>query len=110
MSSRAVFDSHLNGQHRLNYLARGPEWAFAIPAGDFDALEEVMGLCSGFWNGAGSLIVTVTKAGRLDPYISHFLEIRPSTAVGCTLPWAPAPRPRRIGDALRLLASPLRRK
>jgi hypothetical protein len=72
-----MFDSDLNGQHRLNYLARGPEFAFAIPAGDLDVLEEVMGLCSGFWNGAGSLIVPVTKAGRLDPHLGHFLAIRP---------------------------------
>jgi hypothetical protein len=72
-----MFDSHLNGQHRLNYLARGPEFAFAIPAGDLDALEEVMGLCSGFWNGPGSLIVPVTRTGGLDGYLSRFLAIRP---------------------------------
>jgi hypothetical protein len=59
-----VFDGHLNRQHRLVYYVRGPEWAFAIPAGDFDALDEVMRLCSGFWNGAGSLIVPIGARRR----------------------------------------------
>lgn len=73
----AMFDSHLNTQHRLDYMARGPEWAFAVPAGDLDALEEVMALCSGFWNGTGSLMVPVSKSGRFDSNLDDLLEARP---------------------------------
>jgi len=60
-----VFDEHLNCQHRLRYLARGPEWAFAIPQGDLEVLEEVMGICSGFRNGVGSLLAPVRADGRM---------------------------------------------
>lgn len=35
---RVMNDGHLNRQHRLQYVVRGPEWAFAVPAGDLDAL------------------------------------------------------------------------
>lgn len=60
-----MFDSHLSRLHRLRYFVRGPEWAFAIPEGDLAALEDVMRRCSGFWNGAGSLLIPVRRDGRL---------------------------------------------
>jgi hypothetical protein len=69
-------DGHLNRQHRLQYVVRGPEWAFAIPQGDMDALEDVMRRCSTFWNGAGSLIIPVTSNGRIDPAFRDMLETR----------------------------------
>jgi hypothetical protein len=69
-------DAHLNRQHRLQYTVRGPEWAFAIPAGDFDALEDVMRRCSTFWNGAGSLIIPVTKNGRIERVFGDMLDTR----------------------------------
>jgi DNA-directed RNA polymerase subunit RPC12/RpoP len=72
-----MFDSHLDTQLRLNYSVRGPEWGFAIPAGDLDALAEVMARCSVFWNGPGSLIVAVGAGGELDPRIEPLLETRP---------------------------------
>ncbi|MDQ2761088.1 MAG: hypothetical protein M3Y17_11850 [Actinomycetota bacterium] len=62
---QAMFDEHLNRQHRLSYFVRGPEWAFAIPQGDVDALEDVMRRCSTFWNGVGSLLVPVRADGRI---------------------------------------------
>src|SRR4051812_48560642 len=70
-------DAHLNRQHRLLYSLRGPEWAFAIPQGDLEALEEVMRLCSEFWNGQGSLLIPVTKAGRIPDVIDLMLSVRP---------------------------------
>jgi hypothetical protein len=69
----AVFDEHLNRQHRLSYLVRGPEWAFAIPQGDIAALEDVMRRCSGFWNGVGSLIVPVRSDGRMPRWLDASL-------------------------------------
>jgi hypothetical protein len=50
-------------QHNLRYAFRGPELAFAIPWGDFAALEEVADLACDFWNGANSLIVAVGSDG-----------------------------------------------
>ena len=68
----------MNRQHRLAYYVRGPEWAFAIPAGDLDALDEVMRLCSGFWNGPGSLLVPVGADGRLPDFLEDpLLASRP---------------------------------
>jgi hypothetical protein len=46
-----VRDEHFNRQHRLRYWVRGPEWAFVVPQGDLAALEDVMRICSAFWNG-----------------------------------------------------------
>lgn len=71
-----MFDEHFNRQHRLTYFVRGPEWAFAIPQGDLDALEEVMRRCSTFWNGVGSLIVPVREDGRIPPVVKGLLGIR----------------------------------
>jgi len=74
---QAVFGGRLNRQHRLSYYARGPEWAFAIPAGDLNALDEVVRLCSGFWNGAGSLIVPVAADDGLPDSLEDALTSRP---------------------------------
>ena len=68
-----MFDEHLNRQHRLDYVIRGPEWAFAIPQGDVAALEDVMRHCSGFWNGVGSLIVPIRADGRMPRWLDAFL-------------------------------------
>ncbi|MGI8863656.1 MAG: hypothetical protein ACR2JH_04525 [Solirubrobacteraceae bacterium] len=75
-----MFDEHLDRQHRLTYFARGPEWAFAIPQGDLDALEDVMRRCSTFWNGVGSLLMPVRADGRIPPTIKGLLGIRPVDA------------------------------
>ncbi len=72
-----MFDEHLNRQHRLTYFVRGPEWAFAIPQGDLDALETVMQGCSTFWYGAGSLLVPVRADGRIPSTIKLLLRTRP---------------------------------
>ncbi len=75
-----MFDEHLNRQHRLSYVARGPEWAFAIPQGDLDALEWVMRRCSTFWNGVGTVLVPVGADGRIPASVKRFLQIRPVDA------------------------------
>jgi hypothetical protein len=72
-----MFDEHLNRQHRLAYVVRGPEWAFAIPQGDLEALEEVMQLCSSNWNGVNSLIIPVPRTGRLPSDLDVYLTTRP---------------------------------
>jgi hypothetical protein len=71
-----VNDAHLNRQHRLLYSVRGPEWAFAIPQGDLEALEDAMRRCSGFWNGAGALLIPVTKNARIPSVIDELLDTR----------------------------------
>lgn len=72
-----MFDENLNRQVRLTYLARGPQWAFALPDGDIDALKEVMRACSTFWNGAGSLLVPVRKDGRIWPHVDECVAVTP---------------------------------
>jgi|GEM_PF-2259783 len=72
-----MFDEHLNRQHRMTYFVRGPEWAFAIPQGDLDALLTVMRGCSTFWYGAGSLLVPVRADGRTPSTIRSLLRTRP---------------------------------
>jgi hypothetical protein len=62
--------------HRASYTVRGPEWAFALPQGDLAALEEVMAICSEFWNGVGSLIVPVRADGRIYPRLDELLAVR----------------------------------
>ena len=61
---------------RLSYTLRGPEWGFAVPQGDLAALEEVIRLCSSFWNGLGSLIIPVRSDGNLYPALDRLLEVR----------------------------------
>jgi hypothetical protein len=73
----AAAEPPLNSQHWLSYTVRGPEWAFAVPQGDLEALEEIMGGCSTFWNGAGSLIIPVRRDGRIPEVIDWFLRSRP---------------------------------
>jgi hypothetical protein len=72
-----VFDENLNRQVRLTYLARGAYWAFALPDGDIDALQDVMRACSTFWNGAGSLLVPIRKDGRIWPHLDECLNVTP---------------------------------
>jgi hypothetical protein len=73
-----MFDDHLDRQHRLSYVARGPEWAFVVPQGDLDALDDVLRRCSTFWNGAGSLILGIDAAGRWrQPRIDELMLTRP---------------------------------
>lgn len=50
-----MFEEHLNRQHRARYFVRGPEWAFALPQGDLDVLEDVMRRCSASGTERGSL-------------------------------------------------------
>lgn len=69
-------EPHFDRQHRLEYCARGPEWAFAIAAGDIAALEDVMCRCSAFWNGVNSLIVPVQRDSRIPPSIGELLSVR----------------------------------
>lgn len=71
-----VSDDSLTRHHRLRYSVRGPEWAFLVPSGNLDALEDTMRRCSAFWNGAGSLIVPVDARGRIPAFIDNFLEAR----------------------------------
>jgi hypothetical protein len=71
-----VTEPHFDRQHRLEYYARGPEWAFAIAAGDINALEDVMRRCSAFWNGVNSLIVPVQRDGRIPPLVAELLSVR----------------------------------
>lgn len=71
-----MFDEHLDGQHRLSYLVRGPEWAFVLPQGDLEALDDVLCRCSELWNGAGSLLLGADRQGRLTPS-GHLLSVRP---------------------------------
>ncbi len=61
---------------RLTYTLRGPELGFAVPQGDLAALEEVIRLCSSFWNGLGSLIIPVRSDGTLHPTLDLLLEVR----------------------------------
>lgn len=61
-------------QHNLRYAFRGPELGFAIPWGDFAALEEVAALACDFWNGANSLVIAVGDGGEL-PDLDVLLEI-----------------------------------
>lgn len=69
-------EPHFDRQHRLEYCARGPEWAFAIAQGDIAALEDVMGRCATFWNGVNSLIVPVRRDGRIASDIPEYLSRR----------------------------------
>jgi hypothetical protein len=76
-----VVDSAINERpkvdvQRISYSVRGPEWGFAVPQGDLDALSEVMAICSHYWNGIGALIIPVNKHGRTPPYLERMLEVR----------------------------------
>jgi hypothetical protein len=76
VGSAPVFNDHLNRQHRFLYMARGPEWAFVLPQGDLDALDDVMRRCATVWNGAGCLLIGADSTGRVRDW-SHLLEVRP---------------------------------
>jgi hypothetical protein len=72
-----MFDRHLNGHHRLSFYAHGPEWAFVIPHGDYDALLDVVKVCSRVWNGAGALIFAAGSNGRLRGNWKRYARTRP---------------------------------
>lgn len=61
---------------RLTYTLRGPELGFAVPQGDLTALEDVLRLCSSFWNGLGSLIIPIRADGTLYHSLDRLLEVR----------------------------------
>ncbi|MBA2517313.1 MAG: hypothetical protein H0V22_08380 [Solirubrobacterales bacterium] len=73
-------DTALNRQHRLAYIARGPEWAFALPSGDLPALDDVVCRCSTFWNGANSLFLEVDEDNAVSP-AGTLLTTRPIDTV-----------------------------
>jgi hypothetical protein len=88
-------DEYLEGQHRLGYFIRGPEWAFVLPQGDLEALDDVVRTCSTLWNGVGSLLIGIDRAGRQAP-TGSLLSARPVDTV-----WLhPA-----LGDRARAAAS-----
>src|SRR5437868_2988683 len=62
-------------QHRLRYALRGGEFAFAIPAGDLDAVAEVADSCCDFWNGANSVLIAVAEDGTIAP-TERLFEVR----------------------------------
>jgi hypothetical protein len=93
-----VSEQQFSGPVRLHYSFRGPEWAFAIPQGDLDALDEVMRLSSQFWNGAGALIVPISATGRIPDSISAFTENRP--VEHCWLHPSLGSRPRSAASAM----------
>jgi hypothetical protein len=76
VNNRAINERPSVEVHRINYSIRGPEWGFAIPQGDLEALREAMALCSEYWNGIGALIVPVRADGRTPPYLDWLLEVR----------------------------------
>ncbi len=66
----------VSSQHRLQFAMRGGEYAFAIPAGDLAALDEVVPICCQVWNGANSLIVPVTEDAELPVSVEHATTTR----------------------------------
>lgn len=76
MSEVAINERPKVEVQRISYSIRGPEWGFAVPQGDLDALAEVMALCSHYWNGIGALMIPVSTNGRIPRYIERMLEVR----------------------------------
>jgi hypothetical protein len=75
-----MFDAHLNARYTPMFYAHGPEWGFAVPAGDFDALRDAVGLCSRVWNGAGALILVCDSQGKLRPECEREVWLHPRLA------------------------------
>ncbi|MGH2974243.1 MAG: hypothetical protein ACRDLL_05155 [Solirubrobacterales bacterium] len=76
MSDAAINERPKVEVQRISYSVRGPEWGFAVPQGDLDALSEAMAICSHYWNGIGALMIPVSATGRTPPYIEQMLEVR----------------------------------
>lgn len=74
--TRSLFDTHLDGQHRFGYLVRGPEWAFILPRGDLEALDDALRKCATLWNGAGTLLLSVDRETGVTAW-DELLETRP---------------------------------
>lgn len=55
---------------------RGPEFAFAVPEGDLEALIWVLKRLN-YWNGANCLIIPIRKDGRTWPGILDLLDAHP---------------------------------
>jgi hypothetical protein len=72
-----VFDTHLDGFHSVPFFVHGPERAFVVPHGNWDALSDVVGLCCKSWNGAGSLILDCDSSGRLRGAWKQLVKSRP---------------------------------
>ena len=60
----------------MRFALRGQECAFAIPRGDFEALEEVSGHSCDFWNGSNSLIILVGPRGGLPGDLDVHISVR----------------------------------
>lgn len=76
MSDAAINERPEVEVQRISYSIRGPEWAFAVPQGDLEALSEAMAICSDYWNGIGALMIPVSANGRTPPYVERMLEVR----------------------------------
>jgi hypothetical protein len=72
----SVLDPPSTYQAALSIWYRGPEWAFAVPEGDLDALTWVLERVN-FWNGGNSLIIPVRSDGRTWRSMSQFLDVHP---------------------------------
>ena len=71
-----MFDDHLDRLARSTFYAHGPERAYVIPNGDFDAFEECVGFASEVWNGAGGIVLIATEDGTLLPSCERHIERR----------------------------------
>lgn len=65
-----VFDDHLNRRVRSTFYAHGPERAYVIPDGNYDAFEECVGFASEVWNGAGAIILVASETAPCCPAAS----------------------------------------
>lgn len=63
-------------QHRLRTAFRGGEYAFALPTGDYEALEDIVAWCCDIWNGGNALLVPVGGGPRSDSFVELMLSIR----------------------------------
>jgi hypothetical protein len=73
--------SRLDRQRRLKYIARGPEFAIAVPDHDLEALGEVVRSCSDFWNGPGTLLLPTQPDGTVSDRYDYLLEALPPDQV-----------------------------
>ena len=71
-----MFDDHLDRLARSTFYAHGPERAYVIPNGNFDAFEECVGFASEVWNGAGGIILIATEDGIVLPCCERHIERR----------------------------------
>jgi len=71
-----VFDEQLDQVARSTFYARGPERAYVIPDGDYDAFEQCVALASEVWNGAGAVILIATADGIVLPSCERHIKRR----------------------------------